>query len=201
MQTIDEARSQVIDAADRLFYARGVQAVSMDDLRSEASVSLKRLYSMFPSKEALVLAVLGRRHELWTTGIEAAAATVTEPRDKLLSMYDYLFDWFRDDTYRGCGFINAFGELGATVPAVAEATRQQKESFQRYVAGLVADIGATPLLADQLAILAEGAQTTAAIAGRPDAALAARDAAAVLIDAALTASSPAPSPAPGADDR
>ena len=47
-------------------------------------------------------------------------------------------------------------------------------------------------LAAQLALLAEGAQTTAAISGRPDAARQARRAAQVLVEAALGDHGPAP---------
>jgi hypothetical protein len=48
----------------------------------------------------------------------------------------------------------------------------------------VSDAGAPATLAPQLAILAEGAQTTAAIAGTPDAAHQARAAAETLLDVA-----------------
>jgi len=185
MKTIDEFRDGAVDAADRLFYRRGVQAVGMDELRAEAGISLKKLYSLFPSKESIVLAVLHKRQNIWNTGIAEAAARVTGPREKLLAVYDFLTEWFNTDDFNGCGFINAFGELGATVPAVAEVTRAQKESFQTYMAELVAEAGGPAYLAPQLAILAEGAQTTAAISGTPDAALQARAAAETLIDAAL----------------
>jgi len=187
MKTTEEFRVEAIDAADRLFYSKGVQAVGMDELRTEAGISLKKMYSMFPSKESIVLAVLHKRQNTWNTGIAEAAARVTGPREKLLAVYDFLTEWFNTDDFNGCGFINAFGELGATVPAVAELTRTQKESFQTYMAELVADAGGPSFLAPQLAILAEGAQTTAAISGTPDAALHARAAAETLIDAALGA--------------
>lgn len=177
-------RDIIVDSADRLYYAKGIQSVGMDELRSAAGVSLKRLYSEFPSKEDIVLAVMKRRHELWTTGVSALVDDAETPRDRLLAIYDYLAGWFSDDSFRGCGFINAFGELGGVSPAVATITREHKASFQDYVADLVADAGAPASLAPQLAILAEGAQTTAAITGSPEAALHARRAAETLIDAA-----------------
>jgi AcrR family transcriptional regulator len=178
-------RDRIVSAAHRLFYGRGIQAVGMDAVRAEAGVPLKRLYAQFPSKDALLIEVLHHTVGIWDTGIAAAAEAAVTPRDKLLAIYDFLDGWFRTDDFRGCGFINAFGELGAASPAVAEVARQQKASFQRYVSDLVDELGAPPLLAAQLALLAEGAQTTAAISGSPEAARAARSAAATLIDAAL----------------
>jgi AcrR family transcriptional regulator len=178
-----DPREPVIDAADALFYARGIRAVGMDDVRTEAGVSLKRLYGLFPGKDSLVLAVLHKRHAMWTEGLAAAVDAADDPHEKLLAVYDYLADWFAEDTFRGCGFINAFGELGATSPEVAAYAREHKRSFQVQLAELVAGAGVDPSLAPQLAILAEGAQTTAAIEGSPEAALHARRAAETLISA------------------
>jgi AcrR family transcriptional regulator len=179
-----DPRQQVVDAADALFYARGIRAVGMDDVRAAAGVSLKRLYSLFPGKDSLVLSVLRKRHAMWTDGLTGAVDAVEDPRAKLLAVYDYLARWFAEDTYRGCGFINAFGELGPTAPEVAEYAREHKRSFQQQLTRLVTDAGVDPALAPQLAILAEGAQTTAAIAGSAEAAEHARRAAETLIDAA-----------------
>jgi len=179
-----DPRQRVVDAADELFYARGIRAVGMDDVRTAAGVSLKRLYSLFPGKDSLVLAVLHKRHAMWTDGLTAAVDAADDPRAKLLAVYDYLAQWFAEDTFRGCGFINAFGELGPTSPEVAEYAREHKRTFQDQLAALVADAGVDTSLAPQLAILAEGAQTTAAIEGSPDAADHARRAAETLIDAA-----------------
>jgi AcrR family transcriptional regulator len=179
-----DPRQRVVDAADELFYTRGIRAVGMDDVRTAAGVSLKRLYSLFPGKDSLVLAVLHKRHAMWTDGLSAAVDAADDPRDKLLAVYDYLAQWFAEDTFRGCGFINAFGELGPTSPEVAAYAREHKRTFQDQLAALVADAGVDPSLAPQLALLAEGAQTTAAIEGSPDAAAHARRAAQTLIDAA-----------------
>jgi AcrR family transcriptional regulator len=180
-----DVRRRVIEAADRLFYAQGIQAVGMDAIRSEARVSLKRLYSLFASKDDLVAAVLADRSRQWDAGIGAAAASAEGPRERLLAIYDFLGTWFREDGFRGCAFINSFGELGGVSPQVAKAVREQKASFRRYVDDLVAEAGGPPALAAQLAILAEGAQTTAAISGDTTAAADARTAAETLITTAL----------------
>ena len=182
---MDTTRTAILDAADRLYYERGIQQVGIDELRSASGVSLKRLYSEFPGKNAIVLAVLERRHAMWVEGLDVAARGQESPRGKLLAIFDFLADWFITDQFRGCAFINAFGELGGSSPEIATAARAHKQSFQDYVDSLVADAGGTIPLARQLVLLAEGAQTTSAISGRPEAAVHAKSAAAVLISAAL----------------
>ena len=119
MTDIAADRDRILEAAERLFYSQGVQAVGMDAVRTAAGVPLKRLYAQFPSKDALVVEVMQYRRGIWDAGLAAAAALATTPEEKLLAIFDFLGDWFRDDDFRGCGFINAFGELGGVSPAVA----------------------------------------------------------------------------------
>lgn len=178
-------RERILSAADRLFYGRGIQSVGMDAVRAAAGIPLKRLYAQFPSKDALLIEVLHHRSEVWDEGVRRASETAVSARERILAVYDFLDEWFHSGDFRGCGFINAFGELGAVSPAVAEAAHEQKAAFRAHLGQLVSELGAPPLLADQLALLAEGAQTTAAISGNPDAAAHARAAAETLIDAAL----------------
>lgn len=182
----EEARESILDAAEELYYAKGYAAVGMDELRAAAGVSLKRVYSQFASKDDIIKAVLARKHDEWERMItEAVGGAGSDPRARLLAVYEFLESWFGADDFRGCAFINAFGELGGTVPEIAQIVREHKASFQRYMAGLVAEVGAPATLAAQLSILAEGAQSTAAIAADPEVAVQARAAASVLIDAAV----------------
>ncbi|MDI9916826.1 TetR/AcrR family transcriptional regulator [Rhodococcus sp. IEGM 1379] len=184
--TTNDAHERILAAAEDLYYAKGYAAVGMDELRAAAGVSLRRLYALFPSKGDIIVAVLNRKHEEWESGLTAhLAATGGSPREQLLAVYDYLEGWFCTGSFRGCAFINAFGELGGTHPEVAQLVREHKESFQCFMAGLVRELGAPDSLAAQLSILAEGAQSTAAITRDPSVALHAKVAAVVLIDAEL----------------
>ena len=182
------ARELLVATADELYNSRGFQFVVMDDLREATGLSLRAMYDLYPSKTELVLAVLDRRHKMWTEGLTVQFQHEPDAQRRLLVIYDYLAGWFEEGTFRGCGFINAFAELGAAEPAIADRVRNHKNSFQQEVARLVNEAHANPELAPQLAILAEGAQTTAAIAGNSAPAAHARKAALVLIRAALPAS-------------
>lgn len=190
------ARDRIVAAASDLFYERGIGTVGMDAVRDEAQVSLRALYKEFASKEDLVLAVLQLLHTQWEEGLAAQADGLTNPEQRLLAIFDYLSAWFTQPGFRGCGFINAFGELGASSPRVAEAVRAHKRSFQNYVEDLVAQMGGPATLAAQLAILAEGAQVTAAIQGTDRPAHAARQAARTLITTTARQGAGAAEPAP-----
>lgn len=179
------ARAKIVDAASGLFYARGFTAVGMDELRAVSGVPLKRLYRLFPSKDAIVEEVLLTWEGIWTAGITAQVESAQVPRDRLLAVYDFLAGWFASEGFRGCAFINSFGEVGGASGRIAEIVRGQKKGFQDYLAQVATDAGAPDSLAPQLAILAEGAITTAAIAASAEPARQARAAAEVLIDVAL----------------
>ncbi|WP_336320361.1 TetR/AcrR family transcriptional regulator [Streptomyces lavendofoliae] len=181
-----EARTRVLDAAEELFYGRGIQTVGMDAVRGASGVTLRRLYQLFPSKGALVEAYLLRRDARWRAGLAAYVdAMDAPPRERVLAVFDWLRDWFEEPGFRGCAFINSFGELGATSPEVAGAARRHKEEFFRYVTGLVSAAGAPDPAGRQVALLAEGAMTTAALTGSSAPAREAREAAAALLDAAV----------------
>jgi AcrR family transcriptional regulator len=57
------ARRRVLEAARAHFFKHGFRNVTMDDLAAELAVSKKTLYAHFPSKEALLAAVLRDKYE------------------------------------------------------------------------------------------------------------------------------------------
>ncbi|MFD5466678.1 TetR/AcrR family transcriptional regulator [Kitasatospora sp. NPDC127059] len=186
MEQVDP-RTRILDAAEELFYGQGVQAVGMDAVRAASGMTMRRVYQQFPSKDELVEAYLRRRDARWRASLAVhVARTGGTPRDQLLSVFDWLGGWFAEPGFRGCAFVNAFGELGAGIPAVAAAARHHKAEFAGYLAGLAEAAGAPPATAAQLALLAEGAITVAAVHGDPSAAADAREAARLLLDAALS---------------
>ncbi|MGX8909776.1 TetR/AcrR family transcriptional regulator [Streptomyces netropsis] len=178
--------ARVLDAAGTLFYGRGLQAVGMDAIRAASGVSLKRLYQLYPSKDSLVEAYLRRRDARWRDALARYADARPAGAERVLAVFDWLHQWFEEPDFRGCAFVNSFGELGAGSKTVAAVARAHKDAFRRYLAGLVTGAGAPAALADQLALLAEGAIVTAAISGDAEPALRAREAARVLLEAAVT---------------
>jgi AcrR family transcriptional regulator len=189
------ARDRALDAAEKLFYARGVQCVGMDELRGASGVSLKRLYQLFPAKEQLVAACLARRDERWRGCLAAHVAQQRDPLERIPAVFDWLEGWFGEAGFRGCAWINAYGELGATSALVAEQVRAHKAAFRDYLASLVAAAGLPAALAGPLFLLAEGAMTTAGITGSTQPAAEAREAARALVAAAGPGlSRPSPSP-------
>ncbi|MEV0225659.1 TetR/AcrR family transcriptional regulator [Streptomyces sp. NPDC050704] len=181
------AREQALDAAERLFYGRGIQAVGMDDIRGASGVSLKRLYQLFPAKEQLVVAYLERRDIRWrqrlADHVDGHEGDPGNPARRILAVFDWLGLWFCEPDFRGCAWINSYGELGATSESVGTQVRAHKRAFKDYLAGLVSEAGLPADLAEQVYLLAEGAMVTAAVERSPEPAVRAGRAARTLVEA------------------
>ena len=177
----DQQRAAVLEAAEKLFYGKGIQAVGMDEIRTAAGVSLKAIYKLFPSKDALVAEVLTIRDRRWTDGLHKYVDRAVAQEERVLAVFDWLDEMFAENDFRGCSFINSYGELGATSSTVAEAAQHNKSCYQDELAALVAEAGLPERVAIQIGLLTEGALTTAAILGPDGVVDGARDAARVLI--------------------
>ena len=175
---------RVLDAAERLFYSRGVQAVGIDRVVAEAGVGLKTLYAHFGSKDRLVEAYLQRRNRRWLDRLQARVAQL-HGRDRVLVIFDALGDWFAEPGFNGCAFINVAGELH-TNPATRAIAREHKQSLRALIRQIACDAAVTDpdTLADRLMLLVEGAIVTAYVEGDELAATRARSAAAALLDCA-----------------
>ena len=66
-QAPDSSRQRIVEAARAHFFSHGFRSVTMDDLAEELAISKKTLYAHFPSKIALLEAVLADKF----AGVEA----------------------------------------------------------------------------------------------------------------------------------
>ncbi len=178
-----DVRTRLLDAAERLFYGRGVHAVGIDAVVAEAGVATKTLYTCFGSKDGLVEAYLRRRDQRWLTWLGAAVAAVAPGPAQILAVFDALGGWFAEPGFNGCAFINVAGELTTSATARAIA-RDHKLGLRVLLTDVAQGCGvADPaVFTERLMLLVEGAIVTAHIEGNADAAPQARSAAAALLE-------------------
>ncbi|MDR7303768.1 TetR/AcrR family transcriptional regulator [Haloactinomyces albus] len=164
-----EARERILTAAEELFYTHGLQTVGMANIRQASGVSLKRLYQCFPSKEDLIDSYLNRRDQHWHQALTEHVDRYRSGRQRLLAVFDFLTDWFAAPDFRGCAFINAFGELGAVSTPVAAIARSHKHTLRARLRELATEAEAedAEALAGQLLVLVEGAIVTASMQDFP----------------------------------
>jgi AcrR family transcriptional regulator len=186
-------REHLIDTAIGLFYERGYHATGIDRILSEAGVSKKTLYTHFRSKEELILAALRKYDGLFRNDfmrrVDRKGAT---SREKLIAIFDVAEELFSQKRFFGCMFINAVGEYAEEDSPIRAIGKQFKRSIRDYIRELCVQAGAKApdTLADQLALLFEGATVTAQVSRRVDAAKTAKTIAQQLIARQLEQTGP-----------
>lgn len=151
--------TKLLDAADELFFTRGIAATPIDAVIDRAGVSAATLYRGYPSKEALLAAALERRHRAWLDAWDQAVAAHTTAEGKLLAVFDAL-DAFRAQPTgsRWCAFLGSAAEYADAPPEVAHAVRHDTETMRSRLAEFAASVDAErgENLADQLLLLVTG---------------------------------------------
>ena len=170
----------VLDTAARLFYARGVHEVGMDELVRATGLGKATVYRLFPAKDDLVAAYLHRLAATIGTAIgEEITAHDGAPGGALLAILSAIEADLRGPGFRGCPFNNASIEFDdPDHPARVEA-RAYREQLRATLARLAVQLTAGnevtsaggarngEALGAQLAVLIDGAYTSAAHLG-PD---------------------------------
>ena len=178
------ARERLLETADRLFYAEGVQTVGIDRILDESGVAKRSLYTNFGSKDALIEAYLQHRHDDTTTRLTDAINATDDPREKILAVFDVQARTFAEPDFHGCAFMEASSEAapGSTIDQAAVHFRRW---IRAMFAQLAEGIGATDprTLARQLHTLYDGGIIAARMDQDSSVASDTKAAAAVLIDA------------------
>ena len=176
-----ERETLVLDTAARLFYPRGVHEVGMDELVRTTGLGKATVYRLYPTKDALVAAYLRRLAATIGTAIgEEITAHEGDPGGALLAILDAIEADLRRPGFRGCPFNNAsieFDDPQHPARVQARAYREQLLGTLSWLAvqlargdggpGAGGGAGDGESLGAQLAVLIDGAYTSAAHLG-PD---------------------------------
>jgi AcrR family transcriptional regulator len=182
----NEARANILAAAERLFYREGIGAVGVDAVAEAAGVTKRTLYYHFASKEELITVYLEARDETTLNALRAASNdAAAQPGDRILGVFDFVQRWAATSDYHGCPFNNAVAEqsMGPKVTAIA---RRHKATVKSWFSQQAAEAGARDPdgAGAQLLVLLDGALNGAAVSGSPEAAGVARAMAEKVLEAA-----------------
>jgi AcrR family transcriptional regulator len=181
------AAVRILDAASRLFYARGIRAVGVEAVASAAGVTKKTLYDRFGSKDQLIASYLQARDERWRAWVETFVSEhANTPTERLLVTFDALDGWLRQEEPRGCGFANACAEFPDPDHPARLVVLDQKQWLLDFLTRLAkeANLRHPKQIARQLAVLHDGAAAAYAVGLVKDPAYEARAMAARLISTA-----------------
>ncbi|HRI39819.1 MAG TPA: TetR/AcrR family transcriptional regulator [Nitrospira sp.] len=134
--SVDQAAvRRVIAVARRQFLAHGFRSVSMDDLAAELGMSKKTLYVAFPSKDALIEAVLKDKFREVEKDLERVARD--QVADVEVALHQLLDCVQRHTTEIQPAFVR---DLGRESPELFQFIEQRRrELIRRYFGGLFED--------------------------------------------------------------
>lgn len=178
----------MLDTAARLFYARGVHEVGMDELVRETGLSKPTVYRLYPTKDQLVGAYLDRLR-VTILGLIDTDRDRLDPAGALHALLDAVGRDVRRRGFRGCPFNNAsieYHDREHPARRVARAYRRELRGRLTAVAAGLLPVDQAKVLADRLATLIDGAYTSAAHLGARGPAAAGLTLGHDLVDAAAT---------------
>ena len=164
-------RDRLIEAATELFCRHGINAIGVDAIVAAAGTAKATLYKSFGSKEKLVEAVLEREGRVWRDWfLGALDAGEAAPLERLHRIFPLLTEWFRQEHFYGCPFINAIGEHDKADDRLRSLALAHKKAVLDRIRSLVEEAGAPfpDRLAHQIGILIDGAIVAAMVTRDPD---------------------------------
>lgn len=180
------ARQQILETASELFYQKGIQHMGINEVIAESGVAKRTLYRWFPSKDLLIEEVMNYRAAQWICWFERAVSERgNTAKERLLSTFDLLRDWYASPNFRGCPFINAVLEIADASHKAHQVSIDLRESIRQIVMQLAAEAGVKnpDFFSRQYLLLIGGASLMATIEQSPEGATFAQTALSVLIDA------------------
>lgn len=192
------ARDKLIRTAHDMFYRAGFHAVGLDAILSEVGVTKTTFYNHFASKDDLVREVLLWHDRWWQDEFRELLRRHggDSARGQLLALPDVLHHLFRDPNYNGCFFINVAVQFPLPHDPAHEVAAAHKQSMEAIIRELAGFAGAADpkALAQELAIVLEGAYVTEQVTRNPGTAQIARRLVTLVVDRHVP---PAKSTSPG----
>jgi AcrR family transcriptional regulator len=135
-------RERILNVADELFYANGINAVGVDTIVARSGAAKTTLYVNFGSKDELVAAYLRRRSDTWRAYLaDELQKRAQSPRQRLLAVFDVLGEAVGAPSFRGCPFINATAELADASRPGHDVVAGHRGWVRELLRGLAAEAG------------------------------------------------------------
>lgn len=165
---MSDKRQLVLETALTLFRVHGYHAVGIDRVLAESGVAKMTMYKYFPSKNALIEAVLNERDLRFRCSLLEFVNEVDNPKEKFRALFLWHHYWFKEDSFHGCMFINAVAEFPEIESSIRQASINHKALIQDFIGSILKQVLAAEIsqrLSAQFAQLLDGATIAAQVAG------------------------------------
>lgn len=181
------AAERIQEAARELFERQGIRATGVEEVCRVAGATKMSLYRAYPSKDALVAAILAEdaaEHDAW---VEETMAQANTASDRLVALIDATASEVAQPGVCGCPMLLAQAEFRDPEHPTHRVVVNFKQSCRERIRTLAEEAGArdADALADELAVVIEGAIAARSYLGEARAAETLRRSGRALIERAL----------------
>lgn len=163
------AKLRLLEVADRLFYAEGINTVGIDRIIAEAGVTKATFYKQWGSKDALILAYIEHRDQQVRESLETLHAASADGEQTIRTLVDGIAADLGRRDFRGCPFLNAASEFFNVAHPVRVAILLHRDWFIEFLEHRLVEMGhpAPGAAADELFLLRDGAMGGAYVGADP----------------------------------
>ena len=154
-----KARDKILETVSRLFYKQGYMATGISQIIKESGVAKTTLYEHFHSKEELLIEYLTNMSAQTDTWLRAETEKFSEPKEKVMALFDFLTMLSAQTSYNGCSFLSVVSELPPDSGRVKQIIKGQKDNVRALFAEILRPVKKEKL-ADELYMLFDGALIT-----------------------------------------
>ena len=133
-------KEKVIETGLLLFCSKGYSNLGIDEICKSTGMTKGAFYNAFKSKEQFLLTTISAYGEMTINHLNKKLNhNKNKAIDRLLGMYENMFDMQPGNNYTGCMINNIMSELGSTNEMVSKATAIEFERFLSIIEPVVVE--------------------------------------------------------------
>ncbi len=131
--------NEILDAAEKVFFSRGINLATMDEVAEEAELSKGTLYLYFKSKEALYLGIACRALQLLHDMFQEAVRKHATGMDQIGAIGEAYFEFSRSytDYFDAMLYYELYQKEDVARDALLEKCQQIERKKMRIVAAAI----------------------------------------------------------------
>lgn len=160
-----DTRNLIIETSSQLFYDKSYNLIGINEIIEKSGIAKATLYNHFKTKEDIFLAYLDKMDHQMMQSLQEHVGKRKNGDDKLISILDFLYLFFKQKNFNGCWCIRSMAEVPKDNERVREKVKESKLRFLNYIKLLIMENKATlsgkvqQSLAHHLYLLYESAVT------------------------------------------
>lgn len=129
--------NEALNAFLQVFWTKGYNHTSVDDLQLAAGIKRGSFYASFGSKDDVFASVLNTYWDRATESILRNLECSKDPREAVARFLRYAGDFMTENTPRGCLLLSSAADLSCTASRDGELVREKMNALEARIAAAI----------------------------------------------------------------